>query len=113
MEAGREMDIYMAKLMEYPSITTGLNYLPSMGEVVVYQTDGVWKFTPSVVYLWSPSNDISAAWEVVEETRKWVKSDPERWDSFIENLGFESMRDLMWNISPVTICRAALLSTLS
>lgn len=123
MPAGVEIDRLMAKLMGWEQITTGLNYLVSMGTVVVFQPDGVWKFAPGLAYLWSPSRDIAAAWEVLEklaEMGAWLNigklSGYKTWDvRGILNEGRAGERRFINHDEslPLAICRVALLAEAS
>lgn len=57
--------------------------------------------------------DIAAAWQVIEKVRGWVDTNNDAWDCFMVELGYESMRDLIYNINPTAICRAALMAVMS
>lgn len=76
MPAGREMDRLVVDLMGWEQIDKAIHYRADMGIRWAYQDDGVWKFQPGLAWLWSPSKDIAAAWEVVEKMQE--NPDPQK-----------------------------------
>lgn len=63
---------------------------------------------------WSPSKNMAAAYEVILKFRQLCKDGmDEVWDAFVSNLYYDSMRELMYEIEPARICKAALIAKLT
>jgi ABA sandwich protein len=118
MPAGREMDILMIDIVGGELIDKAIHYDASMGIRYAIQDDGVWRFQPGLAWLWSPSTDIAAAWEVVKKMpdgfelrlhqHKLIR---EAWQAEFHEPGTENFMVLAAT-APLAICRAALLAVL-
>lgn len=112
MPAGREMDMLMIDVMGGEVIDKAIHFDVSMGIRYAIQDDGVWKFEPGLGWLWSPSTDITAAWQVVEKLKgsrgfALYSSVPAGWMA-----NFDGMAVASADTAPLSICRAALLAVM-
>jgi hypothetical protein len=110
MPAGREMDVLMIDVMSGELIDLAIHFDASMGIRYAIQDDGVWKFEPGLAWLWSPSTDITAAWQVVEKLKAIkpilnYEPHPNKWYMRFNGGEFYSA-----DTAPLAICRAALIA---
>ena len=114
LEAGPELDWLMAgKVMGWKRTTDGA----PPGCAYWKDGDGFICATedPGGNLNWNPSRDIAAAWEVVEDRRRWgwtwkMTGMPGHWHVALYNEEFEFLSEARAAELTVAICRAALLA---
>jgi hypothetical protein len=115
MPAGKEMDVLMIAVLRGELIDKAIHFNSSMGIRYAIQDDGVWKFEPGVAWLWSPSTEILAAWEIVRRfysMRLDKYSNGDEWRCYLvtEKDGKNHDATGIADTAPLAISRAALLA---